>query len=79
MPSREDLSRAAVILGKIQNELQSKGDSTHDADLQAMLALMESPVFRQITQLQASIHKLKEEVKFLNLILVEKDCYYKQL
>ena len=69
MPSREDLSRAAVILGKIQNELQNKGDSTHDSELQAMLALMESPVFRQIVQLQASIHKLKEEVRTCSFIL----------
>ena len=62
MPSREDLSKAATILQKLQDELQKKGDTSHDNDLQAMMSLMESPVFRQIIHLQASIHKLKEVV-----------------
>ena len=62
MPSREDLSKAASILQRLQNELQKKGDNSHDGELQAMMSLMESPAFRQIVQLQASIHKLKEEV-----------------
>ena len=63
MPSREDLSKAEIILERLQNELHKKGDKSHDDQLQAMMSLMKSPVFRQIVQLQASIHKLKEEVK----------------
>ena len=62
MPSREDLSKAAAILQRLQTELQKRGDNSHNAELDAMMSLMESPVFRQIVQLQASIHKLKEEV-----------------
>lgn len=62
MPSGEELSKAASILQRIQEQLQKKGDTSHDGELQAMISLMESPVFRQMVQLQAAIQQLKEEV-----------------
>ncbi|CAK8685544.1 unnamed protein product [Clavelina lepadiformis] len=63
MPMCDDLTKATAILQKIQNHFKDRGDGSHDVDLQAMMSLMESPVFRQMVQLQESIQNLKNEVK----------------
>ena len=64
MPMCDDLTKATAILQKIQNHFKDRGDGSHDVDLQAMMSLMESPVFQQMVQLQESIQNLKNEVKF---------------
>uniref|UniRef100_H2YMG6 Multiple PDZ domain crumbs cell polarity complex component n=1 Tax=Ciona savignyi TaxID=51511 RepID=H2YMG6_CIOSA len=61
MPSQEELEKAAVVLKRLQNQLKRQGDYSHDAELDAMKSLMESPLFKKMVQLQASIQQLKKE------------------
>nr|XP_018667523.1 multiple PDZ domain protein isoform X3 [Ciona intestinalis] len=63
MPSQEELEKAALIIKRIQNQLKRQGDYSNDAELEAMKSLMESPLFKKMAQLQASIQQLKKEVK----------------
>uniref|UniRef100_H2XN51 PDZ domain-containing protein n=1 Tax=Ciona intestinalis TaxID=7719 RepID=H2XN51_CIOIN len=62
MPSQEELEKAALIIKRIQNQLKRQGDYSNDAELEAMKSLMESPLFKKMAQLQASIQQLKKEV-----------------
>lgn len=62
MPSTSDISKAASILARVQEYLAQKGVEEHDDDLNSMIDLFESPIFRQMVQLRNSIDTLNKKV-----------------
>lgn len=44
----------------LQTRLWDQGDHSMDDDLTSLLAMMESPLFRQILNLQESLQELKQ-------------------
>jgi len=63
MPSTSDISKAASILARVQEYLTQKGVEEHDDDLNSMIDLFESPIFRQMVQLRNSIDTLNKEAE----------------
>ena len=70
MPSTSDISKAASILARVQEYLTQKGVEEHDDDLNSMIDLFESPIFRQMVQLRNSIDTLNKEVNKAHLCLM---------
>jgi len=63
MPSTSDISKAASILARVQEYLAQKGVEEHDDDLNSMIDLFESPIFRQMVQLRNSIDTLNKKAE----------------
>ncbi|XP_014670886.1 PREDICTED: inaD-like protein [Priapulus caudatus] len=62
MPISEDTRRALQLLEKIQVKLKDSGDPRLDEDLNTLISVLESPIFRQIITLQESVQELKRQV-----------------
>lgn len=72
MPSKLDIERGAEAVRRLHEELEQQGDDTHKEKLEALLSLLESPVFGQILQLQSNVKKLKKKVYNRFLLVVVK-------
>lgn len=52
--------QAVEYVEHLQTRLWDQGDHSMDDDLTSLLAMMESPLFRQILNLQESLQELKQ-------------------
>lgn len=52
--------QAVEYVEDLQTRLWDQGDHSMDDDLTSLLAMMESPLFRQILNLQESLQELKQ-------------------
>lgn len=57
---RTGTEQAVEYVEHLQTRLWDQGDHSMDDDLTSLLAMMESPLFRQILNLQESLQELKQ-------------------
>ncbi|XP_071953522.1 multiple PDZ domain protein-like isoform X2 [Antedon mediterranea] len=58
-----DNQKALEVLGDIQAKLLAAGDNSVEDDIASMICMLESPLFKQILNIQSSIHQLKTVVE----------------
>ncbi|XP_033115091.1 multiple PDZ domain protein-like isoform X2 [Anneissia japonica] len=58
-----DNQKALEVLGNIQAKLADAGDTSVEDDIASMICMLESPLFKQILNIQSSIRELKMHVE----------------
>lgn len=61
MPLDSDFERCAEILVRLKNDVLRNSNSSRAVEIKRLLALIESPAFRQVVKLQNSIKQLGDE------------------
>eukprot|EP00118_Oscarella_pearsei_P000868 m.6002 g.6002 ORF g.6002 m.6002 type:complete len:1738 (+) comp14693_c0_seq1:214-5427(+) len=63
MPTLEDAERALALLEHVQKWLTHSGDSDFDEELNYLIEILASPIFRQLLNIQSSMRELDIELQ----------------